>query len=125
MGGPVRRPPGRAIFKPDDTKTLMTNFAFIFQGGAGGLLGALMPFVLIFGVFYFLIIVPQRRRQKALQDMVAAIKPGDRIVTSGGIYATVKQVKEKSLLVMSADKSLLEISRASVSGLQGEEEKAG
>ena len=101
----------------------MTNLAFIFQGGGmGGLLGGLMPFLLIFGVFYFLIIVPQRRRQKALQDMVAAIKPGDKVITSGGIYATVKQVKEKSLLVMSADKSILEVSRSSVAGMQGEEE---
>ena len=100
----------------------MTNLAFIFQGGMGGLLGGLMPFLLIFGVFYFLIILPQRKRQKALSDMVAAIKPGDKVVTSGGIYATIKQVREKSLLVMSADKSLLEISRSSVSGMQGEEE---
>ncbi|HEX8149964.1 MAG TPA: preprotein translocase subunit YajC [Pyrinomonadaceae bacterium] len=100
----------------------MTNLAFIFQGGMGGLLGGLMPFLLIFGVFYFLIIVPQRKRQKALSDMVSALKPGDKVVTSGGIYATIKQVKEKSLLVMSADKSLLEISRSSVAGMQGEEE---
>jgi preprotein translocase subunit YajC len=101
----------------------MTNLAFIFQGGSmGGLLGGLMPFLLIFGVFYFLIILPQRKRQKALSDMVATLKPGDKVITNGGIYATVKQVKEKSLLVMSADKSLLEISRASVSGMQGEEE---
>ena len=100
----------------------MTNLAFIFQGGMGGLLGGLMPFLLIFGVFYFLIIVPQRKRQKALSDMVATLKPGDKVITSGGIYATIKQVKEKSLLVMSADKSILEISRSSVSGMQGEEE---
>jgi preprotein translocase subunit YajC len=100
----------------------MTNLAFIFQGGMSGLLGGLMPFLLIFGVFYFLIIVPQRKRQKALSDMVSTLKPGDKVITSGGIYATIKQVKEKSLLVMSADKSLLEISRSSVSGMQGEEE---
>jgi preprotein translocase subunit YajC len=81
-----------------------------------------MPFLLIFGVFYFLIIVPQRKRQKALADMVAALKPGDKVITSGGIYATIKQVKDKSLLVMSADKSILEISRSSVAGMQGEEE---
>ena len=101
----------------------MTNLAFIFQGGGmGGLLGGLMPFLLIFGVFYFLIILPQRKRQKALSDMVSALKPGDKVITSGGIYATVKEVKEKSLIVMSAQKSLLEISRASVQGMQGEEE---
>jgi preprotein translocase subunit YajC len=100
----------------------MTNLAFIFQGDLGGLLGGLMPFLLIFGVFYFLIIVPQRKRQKALSDMVSTLKPGDKVITSGGIYATIKQVREKSLLVMSADKSLLEISRSSVAGMQGEEE---
>ena len=59
----------------------MTNLAFILQGGMGGLLGGLMPFLLIFGVFYFLIIVPQRKRQKALSDMVATLKPGDKVVT--------------------------------------------
>ena len=103
----------------------MTHLALIFQsgGGMGGLLAGLMPFLLIFGVFYFLIILPQRRRQKALQEMIAALKAGDKIITSGGIYATVKQVKDKSLLVMSADKSILEISRSAVAGMQGEEEK--
>jgi len=92
-------------------------------GGPMALVMQLAPLLLIFGVFYFLIIVPQRKRQKALSDMVSTLKPGDKVVTSGGIYATIKQVKEKSLLVMSADKSLLEISRASVSGMQGEEEE--
>ena len=101
----------------------MANFAFILQqGGTGSLLGALMPFILIFGVFYFLIIVPQRRRQKALQDMISTLKPGDKIITSGGVIATVKQVRDKSLVVMS-DKSMLEITRASVAGMHGEEEK--
>ncbi|HWW76875.1 MAG TPA: preprotein translocase subunit YajC, partial [Pyrinomonadaceae bacterium] len=79
------------------------------------------PFLLIFGVFYFLIIVPQRKRQKALSDMVSTLKPGDKVITSGGIYATIKQVREKTLVVMS-DKSMLEISRASVAGMHGEEE---
>ena len=99
-----------------------TQALILLQGGASMLASPLVMMALIFGVFYFLIIVPQRRRQKALQDMIGTLKAGDRVVTTGGIYATVKQVKEKSLLVMSADKSLLEISRASVSGMQGEEE---
>ena len=94
----------------------------LLQGGASVLASPLVMMALIFGVFYFLIIVPQRKRQKALADMVATLKPGDKVITSGGIYATIKQVKDKSLLVMSADKSILEISRASVSGMQGEEE---
>ena len=102
----------------------MTNFALIFQAGGGGsILGAIAPFVLIFGVFYFLIIIPQRKRQKALQDMIATLKAGDRIITTGGIIATVTAVRDMSLLVRIADKSMLEISRAAVAALHGEEEK--
>lgn len=101
----------------------MTNLAFILlQGGLSGLFTGLMPFLLIFGVFYFLIIVPQRRRQKALQDMISTLKAGDKIITSGGVIAIVKQVREKSLIVMS-DKSMLEITRSSVAGMQEEEVK--
>ena len=108
----------------------MTNLAFIlFQaqapagGGLVGMIGGLMPFLLIFAVFYFLIIVPQRRRQKALQELIAQLKAGDRIITSGGILATVTAVRDTTLLVRSADKSILEISRSAVSGLQADEEK--
>jgi len=101
----------------------MNTLALILQqGGFGGLLAGLMPFLLIFGVFYFLIIVPQRRRQKELQAMISALKAGDRIVTTGGIIATVTAVRDKSLLVRSADKSILEIARSAVAGLQTEEE---
>jgi preprotein translocase subunit YajC len=88
-----------------------------------GLLGGLMPFILIFGVFYFLIIVPQRRKQRALQDTIAQLKAGDRIVTTGGILATVTAVRDASLLIRSADKSILEISRSAVAGLQIDEQK--
>ena len=100
----------------------------MLQESGGGLLPFLvqmMPFILIFFVFYFLIIVPQRKRQRALQETIAALKAGDRIVTTGGIIATVTAVRDTSLLVRSADKSMLEISRAAVAGLHGEEEKKG
>ena len=101
----------------------MTIPALILQqGGVGGLLAGIMPFLLIFGVFYFLIIVPQRRRQRELQETISKLKAGDRIVTTGGIIATVTAVRETSLLVRSADKSILEIARSAVAGLQAEEE---
>ena len=98
----------------------------MLQESGGGLLPFLvqmMPFILIFFVFYFLIIVPQRKRQRALQETISTLKAGDRIVTTGGIIATVTAVRDTSLLVRSADKSMLEISRAAVAGLHGEEEK--
>ena len=99
-----------------------THALILLQGGASVLASPLVMMALIFGVFYFLIIRPQQKRQQALRDMIGQLKAGDKIITSGGIYATVKQVKEKSLLVMSADKSILEVSRSSVAGMQGEEE---
>jgi preprotein translocase subunit YajC len=99
-----------------------THALLLLQGGASLLASPLVMMALIFGVFYFLIIRPQQKRQQALRDMIAQLKAGDKVITSGGIYATVKQVKDKSLLVMSADKSILEISRSAVSGMQGEEE---
>ncbi|HEV2705968.1 MAG TPA: preprotein translocase subunit YajC [Pyrinomonadaceae bacterium] len=102
----------------------MTNSAlsFLQDGGGGlGILGGLAPMILIFFVFYFLIIVPQRKRQRQLQEMISQLKAGDRIVTQGGIIATVTAVRDATLLVRSADKSILEISRNAVAGLHGEE----
>ena len=101
----------------------MTTHALLLLQGASALGSPLIMMALIFGVFYFLIIRPQQKRQLALREMIGQLKAGDKIVTTGGVYATVKQVKEKSLLVMSAEKSLLEISRSAVSGMQGEEEE--
>ena len=82
-----------------------------------------LPYLAIFAIFYFLIIAPQRKRQRALQDMIANLKAGDRIITTGGIIATITAVRDKTLLVRSADKTILEITRASVAGMHGEEEK--
>lgn len=65
-------------------------------GAAGGLssFGSLMPLILIFAVFYFLIIRPQQKRMKEHSKMVNALRRGDKVVTSGGIYATITKVEE-------------------------------
>lgn len=59
----------------------------------GNMLTALLPFVLVFGIFYLLIILPQRKKQKKHQDMVTNLKPGDRVITTGGIFGTVMGVQ--------------------------------
>jgi len=64
------------------------------QGGGLGGLGGMLPLILIVVVMYFLMIRPQRKRQKAHQEMVTALKTGDEVVTSGGIYGTVSGVDE-------------------------------
>ncbi len=92
----------------------------LLQSGFGAVW--LLPYLAIFAIFYFLIIGPQRRRQRAVQEMIANLKAGDKIITTGGILATVTAVRENSLIVRSADKSMLEITRTAVAAMQGEEQ---
>ncbi len=103
----------------------MATLLILFQnqGGGGNFLVAILPWLLIFGVFYVLIILPQRKRQRELQQTIANLKAGDRVVTTGGIIGTITAVRETSLLLRSADKSIIEVSRSAVAGLQTEEEK--
>ena len=101
----------------------MTNLAFFLQGGTSIIGSPFIMLLLMFGVFYFILFRPQQKRQQALREMVSQLKAGDKIITTGGIIATVTAVREKTLLVRSADKTILEITRASVAGMHGEEEK--
>jgi preprotein translocase subunit YajC len=100
----------------------MTTLLMILQGGLGGL-GGLLPMILIIGVFYMLLIRPQQKRQRQLQETIAQLKTGDRVVTTGGVIGTITTVRDTSFLIRSADKSILEIARSSVAGIQEEEEK--
>ena len=78
--------------------------------------------ILIVGVFYILLIRPQQKRQRDLQAVISNLKAGDKIVTTGGIKGTIATVRETSLLIRS-DKSVLEVTRASVVSLDEEEAK--
>ena len=93
----------------------------LFQAGGG--FGFLIPMLLVFGVFYLLLIRPQQRKQRQLQAQIADLKAGDKIVTTGGIIATITAVKDTSFLVRSADKSILEIARSAVAGIDSEATK--
>lgn len=102
----------------------MTTFFIFFQAAGGSnFLVAMLPWLLIFGVFYVLIIMPQRKRQRALQETIANLKAGDRVITTGGIIGVVTAVRDTSLMIRSADKSILEVARSAVAGLDTEEEK--
>jgi len=93
-----------------------------FQGGLGAL-GGLLPMLLIIAVFYVLLIRPQQKRQKQLQETISQLKAGDRIVTTGGVIGTITTVRDTSFLIRSADKSILEIARSAVAGIDEEEKK--
>ena len=88
----------------------------------GGLV-QLLPILLIIGVFYVLLIRPQQKRQRELQETISQLKAGDRIVTTGGIIGTITNVRDTSFLIRSAEKSILEISRSAVAGIEAEEKK--
>ncbi len=100
----------------------MTNILMFFQGGLGAL-GGLLPMLLIIAVFYMLLIRPQQKRQRQLQETISQLKAGDRIVTTGGVIGTITTVRDTSFLIRSADKSILEIARSAVAGIDGEEKK--
>jgi preprotein translocase subunit YajC len=100
----------------------METFLIFFQGGLGGLAG-ILPIVLIMGVFYVLLIRPQQKRQRQLQETIATLKAGDRIITNGGIIGVITRIKDTSFEIRSADKSILEISRTAVAAIDEEEKK--
>ena len=100
----------------------MTTLLMFLQSGLGAL-GGLLPMLLIIGVFYILLIRPQQKRQRELQETISQLKAGDRVVTTGGIIGTITTVRDTSLLIRSADKSILEIARSAVAGIQEEEKK--
>ena len=100
----------------------MTVHLLLFQGGAGGF-GFLLPMILIFGVFYLLLIRPQQKKQKQLQETISQLKAGDKIVTTGGIVGVITAVRDTSFLIRSAEKTILEIARSAVAGVDAEEKK--
>jgi preprotein translocase subunit YajC len=81
----------------------------------------LLPFVLVLGIFYFIILLPMKKRQKKVQAFLSALKVGDRVVTTGGIFGTITRVSDQSLQLQIADKVRIEVSRAAVVGYQGQE----
>jgi preprotein translocase subunit YajC len=81
----------------------------------------LLPFVLVVGIFYFVILLPMKRKQQKVQAFLAELKVGDRIVTSGGLYGTITRLSDSTIQVQVADKVRVEMSRNAVVGYQGQE----
>src|SRR6266478_3801362 len=93
-------------------------------GGSMGWLG-FAPLIFIFAIFYFLLIMPQQRRQKKWQKMLEELKTGDKVVTSGGIRGTIVAIKDDYLhLRVPPDNLRLEVSRSSVVSVTTSDEKA-
>lgn len=85
----------------------------------GSFLTALVPFILVFVIFYVLIILPQRKKQKKHLTMVENLKPGDRVITSGGIYGTVMGVQKDRIELKIAANVKIDITKNAVAAILG------
>jgi preprotein translocase subunit YajC len=81
----------------------------------------LIPFALVLGIFYFVILLPMKRRQQKVRAFLAGLKVGDQIVTSGGLYGTITRLADQAVQIQIADKVKVEIARSAVVGYQGQE----
>jgi preprotein translocase subunit YajC len=88
--------------------------------GAPNPLVQLMPIALIVAIFFFLVVLPMRKRQSKVQAFLAALKAGDKVITSGGIYGTITRVEESILQLQIADKVRIDVARNAVVGFQGQ-----
>lgn len=90
-------------------------------GQRPSLLVQLLPFVLMAGIFYFIVLMPMKRRQRKVQDFQSALKVGDKVVTTSGIHGAITKVHDKTVHVQVADKVRVEISRTAIGGYQGKD----
>jgi preprotein translocase subunit YajC len=81
----------------------------------------ILPFVMILAIFYFLILQPMKRRQRKIQEFQEALKVGDKVVTTSGIYGEITRLKERTVQVQVANNVRVEMSRAAIAGYQGQE----
>ncbi|HMA55042.1 MAG TPA: preprotein translocase subunit YajC [Acidobacteriota bacterium] len=95
-------------------------------GQAGGaqvarpnMLGALLPFVLVFVIFYLLIIMPQRKKQKKHLELVDNLKPGDKIITTAGIFGTVMGVNKDLIELKISSNTNIKITKSAVGVIRG------
>jgi preprotein translocase subunit YajC len=88
------------------------------EGGSAWL--QLVPFVLVLAIFYFIILLPMKRKQQKVREFIANLKVGDRVITTGGIYGQVARLGEQSVQLQIADKIKIEVAKAAIGGYQGQ-----
>ena len=80
----------------------------------------LIPFALVLGIFYFVILLPMKRRQKKVLEFLDALKVGDRVVTTGGIFGSIAKISDQSIQLQIAPNVRVDVSRAAIVGYQGQ-----
>jgi len=88
--------------------------------GGGSILVNFIPLVLVVGIFYFIILLPMKRKQQKAQEFLQSLKVNDRVITTGGIYGQITRLGEQSVQLQIADKIRIEVARAAIGGYQGQ-----
>jgi preprotein translocase subunit YajC len=88
------------------------------EGGSAWL--QLVPFVLVLAIFYFIILLPMKRKQQKVREFLANLKVGDRVITTGGIYGQVARLGDQTVQLQIADKIRIEVAKAAIGGYQGQ-----
>jgi preprotein translocase subunit YajC len=86
-------------------------------GGQGGGLGAFLPLIIIFAIFYFLLIRPQQRKAKQHKQVLASLQRGDRVVSSGGLHGVITGLTEDTVTMEISPKVRVKVSRGSIAGI--------
>jgi len=107
------------------TYSLLLALAAPPEGGTVSPWVQLVPFALVLAIFYFIILMPMRRRQKKVDEFLQNLKVGDKVITTGGLYGSITRLGDQSLQLQVAEKIRVEIARSAVVGFQGQEPVAG
>ena len=102
------------------TATFLVAMAAPAQGAPSAWV-QLMPFALVLAIFYFIILLPMKKRQQKVQAFLGALKVNDKVITSGGIYGTITKVSDASVQLQVANNVRIDVSRAAIVGYQGQE----
>jgi preprotein translocase subunit YajC len=102
----------------------VNSFLLAADTGAGSGLSLLVMFAALFGIWYFLVIRPQQEQRRKLQTMLANLKTGDRVVTSGGLYGTIVSFRNGVVQLQIANQVKVDVSRTAITGMAGEETAA-
>ena len=94
-------------------------FAMGMTDGGSPLL-QIVPFALILGIFYFIILLPAKRKQQKVQEFLDNLKVNDRVITTGGIYGQITRLDDQKVQIQVADKVRIDVSKAAIGGYQGQ-----
>jgi len=95
-------------------------FAMGMTAEGGSPLLQVVPFILILGIFYFIILLPSKRKQQKVQEFLDNLKENDRVITTSGIYGQITRLDDQKVQIQVADKVRIDVSKAAIGGYQGQ-----